>query len=265
METLQSFDPVQVLDDVYLLPSYCPVPGMGVLPINAFLVRGAEPTLIDSGAGPLAADFVESLSTIVDLEDLRWLWLTHTDPDHVGAVERVLEAAPKARVVITFLGAAKMSFHRPLPEDRIHLINPGERLSVGDRELVALRPPVYDAPETVGAFDTASRALFTADCFGTLMSEPPESAQDVDDAALGEGLIAWAQIDTPWLEYVSRDRLQAAAAKLQRLEPAAVLSGHRPPSRGGIDRLCGQLLAAVDAVRPVDLDEKISEAVDAVF
>jgi hypothetical protein len=265
MDTLTTFDPVQVLNEVYMLPSYCPIPNMGVLPMNAFLVRGEQPILIDTGSGPLAAEFVDSLSNLIDLEDLRWLWLTHTDPDHVGAVELVLEAAPKAQVVTTFLGAAKLGLHRPLPEDRTHLINPGERLDLGDRELVALRPPVFDAPETIAAFDSSSRAFFAADCFGTLMSKPAATAEDIDDDALRDGLGIWAGIDTPWFEYASRDRLAEAVQNLWRLQPSAVLSGHLPPSYEDFDRLGGHVLAAVDAVHHEDLDHAASEVIKAVF
>jgi flavorubredoxin len=265
METLKLFEPVRVLDDVHMLPSYCPIPTMGMLPMNAFLIRGAEPTLIDTGPGPLAAELVESLSSVIDIEEIRWLWLTHTDPDHIGAVERVLEAAPQARVVTTFLGVGKMALHRPLPEDRIHLINPGERLHIGDRELVALRPPAFDAPETIAAFDTSSRALFAADCFGTLMAQPAETAEEVDDDALREGLRAWAEIDMPWLQYASRGKLERAALELERLQPSVVLSGHLPPSFDGIERLSAELLGVLDAIHEVELEAAASEVLDEVF
>jgi glyoxylase-like metal-dependent hydrolase (beta-lactamase superfamily II) len=265
MDTLTTFDPVQVLKDVYMLPSYCPIPNMGVLPMNAFLIRGEQPILIDTGSGPLATEFVDSLSTLMDLEDLRWLWLTHTDPDHVGAVELVLEAASKAQVVTTFLGAAKLGLHRPLPEERTHLINPGEGLEIGDRTLMALRPPVFDAPETIAAFDTSSRAFFAADCFGTLMSEPAATAEDIDDDALRDGLGVWAGIDTPWFEYASRELLAEAVQNLWRLQPSAVLSGHLPPSHGGFDRLGAHVLAAVDAAQHVELEDSASKVINAVF
>jgi len=265
METLKAFEPFEVVKNVYILPSYCPLPSLGVLPMNAFLVRGAEPTLIDSGPGPLAADLMDSLESLMDPADLRWLWLTHTDPDHVGAVEWVLEAAPRARVVTTFLGAGKMGLHRPLPEDRTHLINPGERLQIGDRELVALRPPSFDAPETIAAFDTSSRALFAADCFGTLMSEPAAFASEIDDAALREGMVTWAGIDTPWLEHVTRDRFSLSTSQLERLEPSVVLSGHLPPAFDMHDRLSEHLLSAVgNGSQPVR-DESAAEVLDAVF
>jgi flavorubredoxin len=41
--------------------------------------------------------------------DVRWIWLTHPDRDHTGALFDLLEAAPQARLVTTFLGAGILS------------------------------------------------------------------------------------------------------------------------------------------------------------
>ena len=55
---------------------------------------------------------------------------------------------------------------RPFPLDRVRLINSGETLNVGDRNLLALRPPLFDSPATVGFLDDQSGLLFSSDCFG---------------------------------------------------------------------------------------------------
>jgi hypothetical protein len=50
-----------VTDAWAALPSWFPVPGLGALPINSFLLKGAEPLLVDTGLGALAERLVESL------------------------------------------------------------------------------------------------------------------------------------------------------------------------------------------------------------
>ena len=40
--------------------------------------------------------------------DLRWVVLTHDDNDHAGNAHRILELAPKARLVVNWLAAARM-------------------------------------------------------------------------------------------------------------------------------------------------------------
>ena len=45
------YDPYQVGPDIYVLPAYFPIPGMGVIAINAFVIKGEEPVLVDTGMG----------------------------------------------------------------------------------------------------------------------------------------------------------------------------------------------------------------------
>lgn len=76
--------------------------------------------------------------------------MTHPDRDHTGGVYDLLEAAPNATVVTTFIGVGILGTERPLPLDRVHLLNPGQTLDVGDRTLTGFRPPLFDNPATVG-------------------------------------------------------------------------------------------------------------------
>ena len=49
-------------------------------------------------------DFVGELSEVIDPADVRWIWITHPDRDHTGGLWTLLEAAPSARLVTTFIG-----------------------------------------------------------------------------------------------------------------------------------------------------------------
>lgn len=114
--------------DWRVLPAFLPVPGLGGLAVNAFLLKGAEPVLVDTGLATLGEAFVEALEAEIDLDDLRWIWLSHTDADHIGNLARILERAPRARVVTNFLGMGKMGM---LGHDlsRVQLLEPTTLLS----------------------------------------------------------------------------------------------------------------------------------------
>jgi hypothetical protein len=126
----------------------------------------------------------------------------------------------------------KLGLRAPVPPERVHLLNPGQRLSVGDRDLLAVRPPTFDAPETTGVFDTRSRALFTADCFGALLAEPAESATDVAASDLTEGLVTWTGVDAPWISSLTDRAFGEGVERIRVLDPGTVLSGHLPPAPG---------------------------------
>jgi glyoxylase-like metal-dependent hydrolase (beta-lactamase superfamily II) len=257
METLTMFEPWGVAPDADVLSAYCPVPGLGVIPMNAFLIRGAEPLLIDAGVAALSDAFFEQLAARIAVEDLRYVVLTHADPDHVGCLARVLQAAPRALLATTFLATAKLGLAgRAIPPDRVRLIAPGEVLEAGDRRLYAFRPPSFDAPETVALFDAKSRYLYSADTFGAVLAEPARSAADVAPGALEEGIVAWAHVDTPWLANTQEAAFRRALDAIRRLAPRAVLGGHLPPAFGMTEDLLGHLDRARSASpsAPVDLD-----------
>lgn len=249
--------------DTDLLPAYVPLPGLGVLPVNAFVIHAREPVLVDTGIAALHDGFMQALRTLVDPAALRWIWITHADADHVGNLRAVLAEAPHARVVTNYLGVGKMGLLQ-LPLARTYLVNPGQALDVGDRRLVAHRPPVFDAPETMAVFDTRTRHLFSSDCFGAVMARPAETASAIDARELRDGLALWAGIDAPWLADVGLDRFAAACRTLRGLEPRRILGSHLPPAEGVDDALYAGLEVARKAAPFVGPDQAALEQLSRV-
>jgi flavorubredoxin len=247
--------------DIDVLTTAFPVPGFGLIPVNAFVLHGDEPILVDTGPVIESDDFMATLRKVVDPADLRWIWLTHTDFDHIGSLHRLLEENPQIRVITTFLGVGIMSLAAPLPMDRINLVNPGTEVTLGGRTLAALRPPAFDNPVTTGFYDTTSKTLVSADCFGALLSEVPDRADELSEEALRQGQVFWATVDSPWLHRVDRSVLAADLDALKALQPELVLSSHLPAAPGTmIDRLTASLLAAPDATPFVGPDQSALEA-----
>lgn len=254
------FEPYQATTDIDVLPSYFPIPGLGILPVNAFVLKAAEPVLVDTGLVPMSDEFMEKLSSVIDPADLRWLWLTHTDQDHIGSLQRILEAAPKLRVITTFLGVGKMSLFRPLPMDRVYLLNPGQSINVGDRLLTAVKPPSYDAPETTGFYEPKAGAFFSADCFGALMSEPKQYAGDIAAKDFQQGAVLWATVDAPWLAGLDKAVFGKTLDRIRQMSPKMILSAHLPVARDMTEQLLGYLAAAQEAEPFVGPDQQALEA-----
>src|SRR3712207_5033118 len=152
----------RVLPDVTVLSDHAEVPGLGFLPVNTFVVHAAQPVVVDTGLSTPDKEFVSELSEVIDPADVRWIWITHPDRDHTGGLWDLIAAAPQARLVTTFLGLGIMSCEWAVPLDRVHLLNPGQRLDVGDRTLTGYRPPLFDSPATVGLQDDRTGVLLSS-------------------------------------------------------------------------------------------------------
>jgi hypothetical protein len=247
--------PYAVGDGIHVIPSYLPVPGMGVLPANAFLIDGPEPMLVDTGPGGAESGFREALASVIDPAAIRWIWLTHTDPDHVGSLEWILEAAPDARLITTYLAVGKLGMQMEVPMPRLMWINPGTTVELNGRTIDAVRPPSFDAPETTAFFDRYSATLFSADSFGALLQAPVADAGEVAARDLDEGMALWATIDSPWLTHTDRDSFASTLDAFRSLGAVRVLSSHLPPADGMTNRLTDNLAAVPGATPWVGPDQ----------
>lgn len=237
--------------DITALVDAAEIPGLGFLPVNAFVLHAQQPVLVDTGQPASRDAFLEALWAEVDPLDLRWIYLTHPDRDHTGSLTEVLEAAPHARLVTTFLGMGILSIEYEIAPERVFLLNPGQSLDVGDRRLTAFRPPLYDSPATTGFWDDRAGACFTSDCFGAPLSAPELARADDVAAVPADDLLAaqrlWATVDSPWVAGVDRSAFAASLEPLRRLDPAVVLGTHLPPARSAVEQLLAAVAGAPDA------------------
>ncbi len=227
------------------------IPGLGHLPINSYLLHGDAPVLVDTGSVAQSDEFLTALRSVIDVADLRWIWLTHTDFDHIGLLHHLLGENPDLRVITTFFGVGIMGLFDPLPMDRVNFVNPGERIMLTDRTLTAVKPPAFDNPITVGFHDDRSGALFSADCFGALLPDGLAArADDLSEAELRTGQVTWGTIDSAWLHAADPAVIAADLDRVRAIEPSLVLSAHLAPASGSmLDRMCGAI-AAVRSARP---------------
>ena len=239
--------PRTVTDDISILPSYVPLPGLGMLPVNAFVLKSRQPVLVDSGLPVDAPEFMTALESVIDPEDIRWLYLTHADPDHIGSLAAVLDRAPRAKLITTYLGYGYLSLTTNVPLDRIYLLNPGESLDLGDRSITVLRPPTFDNPATTAFWESKTGTLFSSDCFGALLQAPAEEAQAIGREALMQGQVLWTTVDSPWLHKIDRGSLAAELNNIRRMAPDLVLSAHLPPARSMTARMLDSLATVPDS------------------
>jgi glyoxylase-like metal-dependent hydrolase (beta-lactamase superfamily II) len=224
--------PYQAASDVHVFPANLPLPGVGVLPVNAYLLMAEEPVLIDTGIGVDGDDFMAAVGSVVDLPSLKWVWLTHDDADHTGSVQRVMEAAPNATLVTHAFSALRMGTWWPVPMERVHAIRFGDEIHVGDRTLTAVAPPLFDSPLSTGVLDRSTGALFSVDAFGAILPEATQDAADVPPDALAGGMLGWATSDSPWVHIVDGDDFNQVLDRVRQIQPRRIYSSHLPAASG---------------------------------
>lgn len=243
--------PVPVTPDTFVIQD---TRGEGVSPmakhVNSLLIRGGEPVLVDTGSADNRERFLEDLFGLVEPGDLRWVFLTHDDPDHHGNVEAVMGACPDAVLITTWLALERLAGVVDLDPDRCRWVHHGETFDAGDRRLVAIRPPLYDSPATRGLLDPTTGVYWAADCFATPV---PAGAADVEelDPDLWRAGMAQAQLwNSPWCVDLDRSRYHAAVDALSAAGITTVTGAHTPAITGSRVAEAFDLLRVVPDLAP---------------
>jgi flavorubredoxin/flavin reductase (DIM6/NTAB) family NADH-FMN oxidoreductase RutF len=133
---------------------------------NSFLVQGEKTALIDTSHGKFHDLYLAELAQRVDLSHLDYLIVNHTEPDHSGLVQAVLQQAPQVTVVgskvaIQFL---QNLINRPF---EALVVKSGSSLDLGQGHcLEFVSAPNLHWPDTIFTYDPSTRILFTCDVFG---------------------------------------------------------------------------------------------------
>ncbi|MCJ1681496.1 MBL fold metallo-hydrolase [Streptomyces sp. APSN-46.1] len=218
--------------ELHALPSELPIPDLGLQPVNAYLLRGEQPMLVDTGM-PVDRDaFEEALWSLVDPADLRWIAITHDDRDHTGSLARILDRAPGAKVVTNGISLTRLSEEFEIPRERVVTVNPGSRISIGDRTLSFHRPPTFDSPGTLALFDHEAGTLFSSDSFGTVIPETVQHFGDADVKEFFEGFDVLNRAIAPWTALVDAEKFLRTVRAVSSLSPARLLSAHGPTVEG---------------------------------
>ena len=198
-------------------------------PVNSLVVLGAQPVLVDTGSAGTRQDWIEQTFGLVEPEDVRWIVVTHHDADHVGNLDEAIARCTGATIVLTAYTREHLDVD--LPAGRVREVTDGDVLHLPDRDLVAVRPPVFDSPGTLGVFDTSTRLYWACEAF----SAPVPGPVDDVDATGGEG---WSRLEdgcrelAPWSRIVDPARFDEWVERVVALDPTVVTSAHGPVVRG---------------------------------
>jgi len=224
--------PYAVTDDTFVIPTIAAAPDGTFISANSLVIRGAEPVIVDTGCALVRDDWTERAFSVVEPEDVRWIVISHDDHDHIGNIDVVLERCPNATLVVNYLIVARLVGDVELPIDRMQWLNEGDTLTLPDRTLQFVRPPMFDSPSTRAVFDASTGVMWGVDSFATAMPGEVYEAADVPVAMLDEQFPLHNQWNTPWLQWVDPAKFDAHLQGAEALPVTAWTSAHGPVFRG---------------------------------
>jgi len=226
--------PTKVAPDTWMIHSVQEALGQPLFVyLNSLVIKGAEPMIVDTGTIANRDQWLEDVFSLVEPNDVRWIFLSHDDVDHTGNLEQAMEACPNARLVCNWAMIERHTNCFNFPIDRCRWVMDGEKLDIGDRTLLALRPPVYDSPTTRGLFDPTTGLYWSADTFATPLPDPGAGIADLEPEFWEFGLTLFALgAVSPWITLTDPVKYGAYVDRVQNLDIKTVAGCHTPVLEG---------------------------------
>ncbi len=133
---------------------------------NSYLIKAEKPALIDTVNPGFEKNWLARISEAVDPQDIQYVVMNHSEPDHAGAIPYFLTFNKRARLVASEQGRRLALRFYGVEESRIIVVKDGDTISLGNRRLRFVSAPMLHWPETMFAYLEDASILFTCDFFG---------------------------------------------------------------------------------------------------
>jgi flavorubredoxin/flavin reductase (DIM6/NTAB) family NADH-FMN oxidoreductase RutF len=199
---------------------------------NSYLIRGEKIALVDTSHEKFRQLYFDSLNGLINPQEIDYLIISHTEPDHSGLVRDILQLAPNitvvgSKVAIQFL---ENLVHHPFQRQ---LVKNGDQLDLGNGHILEfVNAPNLHWPDTIFTYDHGSGILFTCDAFGM---------HYCSDDLYDEQLSAIEPDYRFYYECLMAPNARSVLAAMKRMEPLGninlVANGHGPVLKHNITEL----------------------------
>ena len=148
---------------------------------NAFLILDEKITLIDAVKAPFADELLARIASVVDPEKIDYVISNHSEPDHTGALPRILEAVKPEKLFASVAGAKTLKAYYDI--DALP-VKTGDTLELGAGKLAFVDTKMLHWPDSMISYYDADKALFSQDAFGMHLAGSKVWADEYDGSIL---------------------------------------------------------------------------------
>jgi len=133
---------------------------------NSYVLKGSDKNVVfEASKAKFSDDYIDKLNGILPLDEIDYIIMSHTEPDHTGTIEKLLELNPKLKLVGT---SAAISFMKEICNKDFNsvVVKAGDQLSIGNKTLKFIMAPNLHWPDTMFTYIEEDGILVTCDAFG---------------------------------------------------------------------------------------------------
>lgn len=192
---------------------------------NSYLLKTPEGVVVFEGSKEKTeAEYLANLSSLCDFSEIKYLFVTHTEPDHSGAIKALLEKNPDITVVASAGALLNLDHIMRMPYNK-KSVKEGDVLEFGGYHFRSVSGLMLHWPDVMFTYIEELKALVSCDAFGCHYAFDDILISKLKDE---EGYIDafeyyYEKIMGPFPSFA-----KTAAGKVLALKPELILTGHGP-------------------------------------
>ena len=134
---------------------------------NSYVLKTEGKTvLFETAKAKFFDEYLSKLQEVIDVTKIDYLVVSHTEPDHAGSVEKLLDYSPQMKILAT---ATAIGFLKEIVNrDFVSLaVKDNQKMTIGGRTLRFMVVPNLHWPDTMYTFIEEEQILVTCDSFGS--------------------------------------------------------------------------------------------------
>jgi anaerobic nitric oxide reductase flavorubredoxin len=206
---------------------------------NAYLFVDEKIALVDTVYSPFTEQLIENIREIVEPSKIDYIISNHSESDHSGALPRVKELAPDAKIFCTEKGAEFLEKHYAKGW-KYEIVHSLDELKLGERTLTFLEAPMLHWPDSMFTYIKEDAILMPNDAFGQHIATSKRFDDEVNmNEVMEEAAKYYANILTPFSKLVAKKLEEVAALGIPikmicpshgiifRQQPGAILEAYK--------------------------------------
>ncbi|QEN07733.1 FprA family A-type flavoprotein [Oceanispirochaeta crateris] len=134
---------------------------------NSYLIKSEKPTIIDTVDISFGKEFRDNLEKEINLEEIQYIVINHTEPDHSGGLRTLAAKAVNAVIVCTQAAVYELKEMYKLHDRTFLVVKTGDTLDIGGKTLSFIETPYLHTEETMVTYCVEDKTLFSCDIFST--------------------------------------------------------------------------------------------------
>ena len=192
---------------------------------NSYVLKAGDKTILfETAKAKFFDEYLEKLKEITEIDQIDYIVVNHTEPDHAGSVERLLEINPGLKIIGT--GCA-INFLKEIVNGEFTsiIVKDNQELKIGDKTLRFLCVPNLHWPDTMYTYIEEEQILVTCDSFGSHYGFHDVLRSKVTDE---EGYMRATKYYFDCIIGPFKPFMLKALARVRELDVTMICTGHGP-------------------------------------